>query len=78
MIIKIILLATVIFLHVNAWAESQPNKSNDPIVFGLKDKENGLLGLEFTPPEGNDWIIKRSGAEVSVKKMEHLLKKIQK
>lgn len=68
MLNKSLLLFLFIFAYLNAFAETQITKSNEPISFGLADKENGLLGLKFTPPDEKDWITKRTGAEVSIKK----------
>ena len=65
---KTICLLASIFLCTDAGAQNPTAENKKPIAFGISDKEGGLLGLEFSPPEGEGWIIKRSGTGISVKK----------
>lgn len=67
-ITKIIYLIASVFLCTAAWGQNSIPENQKPIAFGISDKDGGLLGLEFSPPEGEGWNIKRSGAGVSVKK----------
>lgn len=65
---KTIFLLAGIFLCANAGAQNSIPENQKIIAFGISDKEGGVLGLEFSPPEGEGWNIKRSGTGVSVKK----------
>ena len=65
---KTIFLLAGIFLCANAGAKNSIPENQKIIAFGISDKEGGVLGLEFSPPEGEGWNIKRSGTGVSVKK----------
>ena len=65
---KTIFLLAGIFLCTNAGAQNSIPENQKIIAFGISDKEGGVLGLEFSPPEGEGWNIKRSGTGVSVKK----------
>jgi hypothetical protein len=67
-IMKNIILIVTALLSINAWAENLSLKKQEPIAFGITDKEGGTLGLKFTPPEEDGWNIKRSGTGVSMKK----------
>lgn len=67
-ITKTIFLLAGIFLCANAGAQNSIPENQKIIAFGISDKEGGVLGLEFSPPEGEGWNIKRSGTGVSVKK----------
>ena len=65
---KTIFLLAGILLCANAGAQNSIPENQKIIAFGISDKEGGVLGLEFSPPEGEGWNIKRSGTGVSVKK----------
>lgn len=65
---KTICLLASIFLCTNAEAQNPITENQKPIAFGISDGEGGKLGLEFSPPEGDGWKIKRSGTGISVKK----------
>ena len=67
-ITKTIFLLAGIFLCTNAGAQNPIPENQKLIAFGISDKESGMLGLEFSPPEGEGWNIKRSGTGISVKK----------
>jgi hypothetical protein len=64
---RIYLLASI-FLCTTAGAQNPNPESSKPLAFGISDQDGGVLGLEFSPPEGGGWSIKRSGAGISVKK----------
>lgn len=57
-----------VFLCANAGAQNPIAENKKPVAFGISDTEGGMLGLEFSPPEGEGWNIQRSGTGVSVKK----------
>jgi hypothetical protein len=67
-IMKNIILIVATLLCINAWAQNPGSKKQEPIAFGITDKNGGVLGFKFTPPEEEGWIIKRTGNGVSIKK----------
>ena len=66
--VRAIFLLAVVLLCQNTGAQTPVLGNQKPISFGVSDKEGGVLGLEFSPPEGDGWNIKRSGTGVFVKK----------